>query len=150
MPNPEQRIPLSSIRITRLEGPPCTESVTGFPAANAVLRKWSEDAPKRSGYDKCAFTLTYEDGVQYEGRYDLRHWQLEAADLLGHVRGFVSTHAGLSRPMGLDDRQYEQFQRHNEEQGTQDRMLKFWREYDLGGQRSVESMQAVLAARGDL
>jgi hypothetical protein len=95
------------IAITRAEGliSECDkpETATTWPAANAILRRWSETAPKTGGYDKCDFDVVFEDGQIYSGRYDLQHWSIEAPDLAKHVRSFISYLSGeppvwLKRP----------------------------------------------------
>jgi hypothetical protein len=57
--------------------------------ANVKLRLNSTTAPTGGGYDKHDFTVTFEDGLEYEGRYDLKHWSVERPDLAKHVRSFL-------------------------------------------------------------
>lgn len=104
-------IKVKSIRLVRAEGPAeeCDkpQTVSSWLEANRVLRQWSETAPREGGYDKCDFTITYEDGETYEGRYDLKHWSCEPPDLAEHVRGFVTFHAGRRKPAWMTDEEYE-------------------------------------------
>jgi len=85
------------ITIERVEGliEECvTKTATSWAEANAILLKWSRTAPEHGGYDKCDFKIVFEDGYEYEGRYDLMHYRRERPDLGKHVRDFVSYHAG--------------------------------------------------------
>jgi hypothetical protein len=83
-----------TILITRIEGPSnrCgkVQTCTGWSDANVTLRLNSTTVSKSGGgYDKHDFTVIFEDGTEYNGRYDLYHWTLKRADLAGHVRTFV-------------------------------------------------------------
>jgi hypothetical protein len=78
------------LTLKRAEGP--TDQVGNlsiiktFAQADAVLKGWSDSAPKRGGYDKCDFTLQLAgDCVEYAGRYDLEHWSVGIPDLKPHV-----------------------------------------------------------------
>src|SRR5215467_12129576 len=86
------------ITITRAEGlvAECNkpETATTWPHANAILFNWSRTAPEHGGYDKCDFTIVFEDGTDYNGRYDLVHYRREHPDLARHVRSFVRYLAG--------------------------------------------------------
>jgi hypothetical protein len=86
------------ITITRAEGfvEECDkpETATSWLAADAILRRWSNTAPKTGGYDKCDFSIVFEDGQDYKGRYDLKHWEAETPDLAHHVRSFISYLSG--------------------------------------------------------
>lgn len=106
-------IKLKSITLTRGEGPAeeCGKPKTVFSwrEADSVLRQWSETAPECNGYDKVDFTITYEDGETYKGRYDLKHHRCETPDLAKHVRGFVSFHAGKQKPAWMTDEEYQRY-----------------------------------------
>jgi hypothetical protein len=62
--------------------------------ANAILFNWSRTAPEHGGYDKCDFTVIFEDGQEYKGRYDLVHYRREHPSLARHVKDFVRYLAG--------------------------------------------------------
>jgi hypothetical protein len=87
-----------TITITRAEGliEECDkpETATTWEEANAILRRWSDTAPKTGGYDKCDFVIVFDDGQDYKGRYDLQHWECGRPDLAAHVRAFVNYLAG--------------------------------------------------------
>ena len=82
------------ITITRIEGPnidcdkPCVCNT--FAQANERLRVWSHTAPKNGCYDKCDFKIKGDDGeLIYTGRYDLKHWRVECANLKAHVISYL-------------------------------------------------------------
>jgi hypothetical protein len=62
--------------------------------ANAILFNWSRTAPEHGGYDKCDFTVIFEDGTDYKGRYDLVHYRCQHPNLARHVKDFVRYLAG--------------------------------------------------------
>lgn len=107
------KIHVKSITITRAEGTieevDRPKTISSFEEADRVLREWSETAPKELGYDKCDFTITYEDGETYKGRYDLKHWATEYPNLGKHVREFLTFHAGKRKPAWMTEEQYESF-----------------------------------------
>ena len=74
--------------------------------ADSTLKDWSETAPKEGGYDKTDFTIVYDDGETYKGRYDLKHWTVEYPDLAKHVYHFVGFHAGVYKPPHLTAEEY--------------------------------------------
>jgi len=92
------KIKPKTIRLERAEGliAECNKPVTvsSWAHANAVLFNWSRTAPKTGGYDKCDFKVVFEDGTEYEGRYDLVHYTCEHPNLARHVRSFVRYLAG--------------------------------------------------------
>lgn len=101
-------IPIDSITIRAGEGryAGATITVTDWPAANAWLLLQSTVAPATGGYDKHDFTITWEDGETYEGRYDLKHYSIEWPNLKRHVEGFARFMAGLRRPTHMTAEEY--------------------------------------------
>jgi hypothetical protein len=81
------------IEITRVEGlaSECgiVQVCRGWTDANNTLRMNSRTAPTGGGYDKHDFKVVFADGLEYVGRYDLKHWRVQSPDLAGHVLGFV-------------------------------------------------------------
>jgi hypothetical protein len=79
------------ITLTRVEGK-VTEADKqvkreDFHAANIMLTIWSRTAPKDGGYDKCDFTVEFDNGDVYEGQYDLVHPSVGGLpDLRKHIR----------------------------------------------------------------
>jgi hypothetical protein len=92
------KVQVKTITITRAEGlaSECDkpETATSWAHANAILFKWSRTAPRTGGYDKCDFKIVFDDGREYEGRYDLQHFSVEHPNLSRHVKSFVSFLAG--------------------------------------------------------
>lgn len=116
------------ILLNRAEGPSvaCGEiEVRGenvWERADAILRMWSETAPETGGYDKCDFTITYE------GRYDLKHRNIELPDLGRHVAGFVLFYGGYVRPKRMTPEQYAGFIADDREASR-----NFLRKYEIPG-----------------
>lgn len=106
-------IQVKEIAIKRLEG--CTLfgrvgeafTVKSWKEADENLFLLSSTAPKDGTYDKMRFKITFENGVIYKGRYDLKHHQVEMPSLFNHVKDFVLYHAGLSKPSWLSQEKYE-------------------------------------------
>jgi len=104
-----QRIQIQSMQLVRAEGPtaecgPAKITSTGSEAmrdAQLQLRRWAHTAPAKGGYDKCDFTLVFEDGTRYKGRYDLKHESIEAVDLPGHMRSHLEYYSGRYCPAWL-------------------------------------------------
>lgn len=75
---------LLHIFLKRLEGPNALQmtgqQVSGFEAADKLLSKWS-DSVREGSYDKCRYTLVFDDGFEFAGRYDLQHWREGFPDL---------------------------------------------------------------------
>jgi len=114
------------IEIERVEGTihECvTDVVTAAPEqgeelwvrANRILRRWSSTAPKGRSYHKCDFTVTFEDGSTYGGRFDLHHYTDEVANLRDHVHQYLTFVAGDRRPAWMTDSHWESALRMNEE-----------------------------------
>lgn len=76
------------ITLTRVEGKAAQATCVDFHDANITLTVWSRTAPKDGGYDKCDFTVEFDNGDVYEGRYDLVHPSVDGLpDLRKHIRG---------------------------------------------------------------
>lgn len=94
------------VELTRAEGPinECGRSHTWHGEAciergDERLRQWAATAPNRGGYDKCDFKVTWSDGSEYEGRFDLERQHTSASWLLGeHMVSFQKYMAGEIRP----------------------------------------------------
>jgi hypothetical protein len=108
---------LKAISLTRAEGPTAVcgpaPTVTTWQAAEDILRKWSDTAPEKGGYDKCDFTLVFgqADGedFEYKGRYDLKHWRCEAPSLTAHLQSEALFAIGAYCPAHLTEAQYQHF-----------------------------------------
>lgn len=106
------KIQIRKITVQCAEGPSylCRpKTASNFEEANHLLHAISHDGPDL-GYYKTDFTIEFEDGNTYEGRYDVYRWDnpdRELIDLQGHVRRFVRFYGGLSKPAHLTEKQYE-------------------------------------------
>ena len=95
------KIKATRITLDRAEGPValCVKrELTGqhvFAQADRVLAQWWKTAP-HLGYHKVDFTIHYEDGEVYQGRYDLGEDHLA---LGRHIHDFCLVMSGMeSRP----------------------------------------------------
>jgi hypothetical protein len=102
-----------SFWLNRAEGPiaECGEvNVQSWAMANAQLSKWAETAPEPGGgYHKTDFTVSWEDGEEYSGSYDLRRQDTEYADLGAHIADFLRFHTGEHCPDHMTDEQYSAY-----------------------------------------
>lgn len=87
---------IKSVTVERFEGP---NSITDWKLvtpsleeAERFLTKHRHTAPKDGGYDKCGFKIEWENGVSYEGRYDLS--RDSDCNLLAQVRTMCSAILG--------------------------------------------------------
>lgn len=106
------KIPVKEIWLSRAEGPTWDlgeRLVTSFEAADAVLRKWAQTAPKWEGRNKVDFRVIWEDGRIYEGVYDLVRQDMAQANLAQHMHEFCSFHGGLWCPSHMKREVYEEF-----------------------------------------
>lgn len=101
-----------SITLTRAEGlsSECgqPQTVHSFAAADALLRVWSESAPKSGGYDKCDFAITWANGDTYGGRYDLKHHRAERPSLTDHMIDAAEFALGKYCPAHMTSAKYAQ------------------------------------------
>lgn len=74
--------------------------------ADSVLYRWSITAPKQ-GYDKCDFQIEFDDGAVYNGRFDLKHCDIEIPDLSRHVSSHVKFFTGKHCPHWMDEEKYK-------------------------------------------
>lgn len=104
---------VKEIHLERAEGPAqlCgrPEVCHTFAAATRLLSSWSTTAPKHGGYDKCDVTVVWEDGRSLKTRYDLKHHEVEIADLMAHVRSEIGFWSGTHCPSHMTQERYEAF-----------------------------------------
>lgn len=65
--------------------------------ANEILQRWGTTAPEKGeGYDKCDFKVTFDDGEEYEGRFDLQSSgrDTDGCNLSEHIVGFLKIFCG--------------------------------------------------------
>lgn len=75
--------------------------------ANWQLIEWSRYVSKGIGYNKCRYSVVWADGVEYSGRYDLKHHDDEYPDLSKHVTAQFKLFSGLHRPQWLTEEHYK-------------------------------------------
>lgn len=103
-----------SITIERWEGTiaECSRpyTLTGedvWKQVNSMLHRWSHTAPKGGACDKTGFKVVYEDGHEYEGRYELRGDELP--NLQNHMRTYCAFHAGQYCPPHMTEKRYQAY-----------------------------------------
>lgn len=108
---PKPKVPIVSIRLHVAEGPMAgkTFTVPTFKEGNSILHQVSNSAPTAGGYDKVDFTVTYQDGNEYAGRYDVTHLSRREAPLsiADQMRNHLTFHAGLRCPAHMTQEKYE-------------------------------------------
>lgn len=123
---------IESIRIERVEGL-ITECVSveamNFSMANLILLIWAKTAPKSGGYHKVDFAITYEDGEQYKGRYDMKHSSIEIPDLRKHVLEFVNFMRGAAKPAHMKQDVYDTYI--SEFAEAKDQAIDFYNNYEI-------------------
>jgi len=60
------------------------------------------------GYYKTDFTITFEDGEEYKGRYDIGS---DYPTLSDHVINFCQIYGGIKKPSRMTDSQWEKFKK---------------------------------------
>lgn len=82
------------------------------------------------GYFKCDFTVTYEDGETYTGRYDMV--KNEYLSLAEHMRTHCRFYAGVAHPVHFTQKEYAAFVA-RQEPARIDEYKKFLNTYEIGG-----------------
>lgn len=100
-------------------------------AADKVLFDWSSTAPKDGSYHKVDFTVEYEDGKTYTGRYDLVHHTRRYPSLAKHVYEFVRFSAG-KWPGALPLNEYAVLMDHKPWKEQTKEFAKFLEKYSIG------------------
>ena len=108
--------------------------------ANALLIRWSKTAPT-VGYDKCDFTITYQDGETYSGRYDLKHYSREIPNLGRHIYDNVRYMAGLWKPSWMSEELYKSAMQQNGK--SLETYLKFYQTHDIDGMNKPELVRSI-------
>lgn len=101
------------ITITRAEGriEECgiEHFATSWKEADNILFEMSKTAPDDFGYDKTDFHILFEDGLEYNGRYDLVHHSVESPNLHSHIKSFVLFHTGEHKPSHMTEQTYNKY-----------------------------------------
>lgn len=112
---------IQSIYINRVEGSFVglgrTITVGSFEEADTFLRGHAHTAPQGRAYDKTDFTVTFDDGYEYSGTYDLHRLEVEAPDLRRHMVQFLEFTAGYTAPYWMDEETYDAIMRDYESRG---------------------------------
>ena len=103
--------------------------------AQLILGELGLTAPtsEEGGYDKTDFTVTWEDGETYKGRFDLQRGGVnDDGDCLWEQVGqFLGFLAGTYRPGWMDDEQWQTFQRESSLE-RRESARQFLAEYQIG------------------
>lgn len=101
---------VSSVWVRRDEGR-ASECVARFFCSFSEANAWLvQQATTVNGvYDKCRFVVTYEDGHQYEGRFDLEQKHQFGASLQKHMVDYLTFCMGARQPSNITKDQYERF-----------------------------------------
>ena len=103
-----------SIVVTRFEGPigECdighvVEGERVWARATEILRRWGNSGPKDMlGCFKCGFEITFEDGEQYEGRYEAKRG---GETLEAHVQNHCEFYSGRAKHPWMGEKRYREF-----------------------------------------
>jgi hypothetical protein len=108
---------ISSVLLNRAEGPSAEcgkvtiaggETVMGD--VLAVFSKWGQTAPDPDpgGYDKCDFTVVWENGDEYAGRFDMQKGGTDGGETFWtSLKGRLEYYACLRRPLHFKDAYWE-------------------------------------------
>lgn len=114
------------------------DSLSLWVTAQLILGEMGQTAPtaEEGGYDKTDFTITWEDGETYKGRFDLIRGGInDGGDTLWEqVAHFLGSLAGTRRPSWMSDEQWDKAQRLCRED-QRNEALKFLEEYQIGPQK---------------
>ncbi len=135
-------IKLKQIRLRRAEGltEECNHShfFRTFEEAQARLFEEGKSAPdphdeKHSAYDKTDFTVIWEDGETYSGRYDMHFGGLGDGfeTLQEHIKESLEFYAGINKPGHWSDQDWVNFCKKQEEDGTAKNARDFLGAYEL-------------------
>jgi hypothetical protein len=101
---------VATITISRVEGPTVL-------CGRTQHTKWRDaevritnirSSVKHDGYDKCDFTLVFDDGTEYKGRYDATSLKRASeGGLSQHVRQHLEFLSGEGRPYHLSPERYQ-------------------------------------------
>ena len=87
-------------------------TVTDFDEAQKTLCKWGSSAPRKDhGYNKTSFKITWKNGNEYCGRFDLTKGGYTSSDkdLRSCVLSALETYSGAKKPIGWTQEQYDNF-----------------------------------------
>ena len=82
--------------------------------------------PPKLGYYKTDFLITFEDGAEYKGRYDIG----DESGLRHHVVFIALTYSGRHKPYHFSDEQWEAFKKENTYESYGELLDKYEIEYE--------------------
>ena len=113
---PEKRIAVKTVKLHRGEGGPIDATAhrqfkgpEALKLAQIKLGTWGITAPKaeEGGYDKTDFTVIWENGDEYRGRFDLQYGGFDCGRTLAdHIYDNLRFYAGTKKPDRFTDEQY--------------------------------------------
>lgn len=86
----------------------CMRSANEYFAHENRMVEYAKALNQMMGYYKTDFTITFEDGTQYKGRYDFGS---DAVDLTTHIRRFAECYSGRIKPSHMKPEHWEHFKR---------------------------------------
>jgi len=104
----KEKIRMESISFTDGESdgiPLVTTTVYTWQDANKFILQRALTKENLLGYSKTFFEVKFEDGNIYKGRYDIRHFSKEKADLKKHIIDFALCYSGRKRPPSFETEQ---------------------------------------------
>lgn len=134
------RVNVQKISITRAEGPvestPETVEADSFKRIDIQLFEWSKTAPKGGAYDKCDFTVTFEDGTEYNGRYDLKHFtetqdEGSVINLAKRIRDHLKVTSLVERPSHFSDDEWKRYKDFIQSKGFDQEASEFINNYNI-------------------
>ena len=131
----DNKIKATKMTLNRAEGPSadCGKvelDTMPWALSDAVLREWALTAPDM-GYDKVDFTVHFEDGETYSGRFDMQAHHISKSGMIAeHIVSFVKFCTGEHRPSHMTENDYTVYIQ-NFVPNTQD-YKDFLANYELG------------------
>ena len=107
-----EMVKVASVWVRQAEGR-AEECTSGFfptiAAANKDLARRARTMPNTGGYFKCDFVVTFGDGEQYVGRFDLTHAHASHASIAQQMVEHLLFVAGVRKPSHMTAEQYTAF-----------------------------------------
>ena len=85
---------------------PDWESAENYLTPIIIATELAKKGGTKSGYYKTDFTITFEDGEVYKGRYDIGS---DESTLRQHVRRFIETYSGRVKPGHMSNVQWQAY-----------------------------------------
>lgn len=87
------------------------EKQTALQKAQGWTCRKAYDAPRNGGYDKCSYTIKFNDGTTYDGRLELQHPDHNANTykFAYQMISFVSFYTGKNCPLHMNPKEYQHF-----------------------------------------